>query len=51
VGEQSLTLEASEVAIEGAAVRSGTKLSTNGIRFKKSVNLREDPQDFQFCHL
>jgi hypothetical protein len=46
--EQSLTLEASEVAIEGAAVRNGTKLSTNVIRFKKSVNLREDQQDFQF---
>ncbi len=48
--EQPLTLEASEVAIEGAAVRNGSKLSTNGIRFKKSVYLREDQQNFQFCH-
>jgi hypothetical protein len=48
--EQSLTPEASQVAIEGTAVWSGTKLSTNVIRFKKSVNLREDLQDFQFRH-
>ncbi len=41
--EQSLALEASEIAIEGAAVRSGAKLATNVIRFSKSVNLREDP--------
>ena len=44
--EQPLTLEASEVAIEGAAVRSGAKLAANVIWFNKSVNLREDPQDF-----
>ncbi len=49
--EQSLTLEASEIAIEGAAVRNGPKLATNVIRFNKSVNLREDPQDFQFRHV
>ena len=48
--EQSLALEASEIAIEGAAVRSGAKPNANVIRFKESVNLREDPQDFQFCH-
>jgi hypothetical protein len=46
--EQSLTLEASEIAIEGAAVRSGTKMAANVIRFKESVNLREDLQDLQF---
>jgi hypothetical protein len=48
--EQSLTLEASEIAIEGAAVGSGAELSANVIRLNKSVNLREDPQDFQFRH-
>ena len=48
--EQSLTLEASEIAIEGAAVGSGAKLATNVIRFNESVNLREDPQHFQFRH-
>jgi len=41
--EQSLTPESSEIAIQGAAVRNGPKLATNVIRFKKSVNLREDP--------
>jgi hypothetical protein len=40
--EQSLTLEASEIAIEGTAVRSGAKLATNIIRFNESVNLCED---------
>ena len=39
--EQSLPLEASEVAIEGTAVRSRAKLATNVIRFNKSINLRE----------
>jgi len=44
--QQSLILEASEIAVEGAAVRSGAKLAANVIWFNKSVNLREDPQDF-----
>lgn len=43
--EQSLTPESSEIAIQGAAVRNGPKLATNVIRFKKSVNLGEYPQD------
>jgi len=49
--EQPLTPEASEIAIEGTAVRGGTKPTTNAVRFKESVNLREDLQDFQFRHL
>ena len=49
--EQSLTPEASEVAIKGTAVRGGTKPTTNRVGSKESVNLREDLQDFQFCHL
>lgn len=48
--EQSLTLEASEIAIEGAAVGNGMKLATDVIRFKESINLSEDPQYFQFRH-
>lgn len=48
--EQSLTPEASEIAIEGAAVRNGTKMAANVIRFNKSVNLREDLQNLQFGH-
>lgn len=46
--DQSLSLEASEIAIEGAAVRNGMKMAANVIRSKESVNLREDLQDFQF---
>jgi hypothetical protein len=49
--EQSLTPEASEVAIKGTAVRGGAKPTANRVRFKESVNLREDLQDFQFRHL
>lgn len=41
--EQTLTFEASEIAIEGATIRNGAKLNTNGIRLKESVKLREDP--------
>ena len=48
--EQSLVLKASEIAIEGASVGSRTQLAANIIRLKKSVNLREDLQDFQFRH-
>ena len=49
--EQSLTLEASEIAIEGTAVRSGAKPNTHVVRFKEPVNVREDLQNFQFRHL
>jgi hypothetical protein len=41
--EQTLTFEASKIAIEGATIRNGAKLEANGIRFKKSVKLREGP--------
>ena len=49
--EQSLTLEASEIAIEGTAVRSGAKPTTHVVRFKEPVNMREDLQNFPFRHL
>ena len=49
--EQSLALEASEIAIEGTAVRSGAKPNTHVVRFKEPVNMREDLQNFPFRHL
>ena len=49
--EQSLTPETSEIAIKGTAVRGEAKPTTNAVRLKESVNLREDLQDFQFRHL
>jgi hypothetical protein len=49
--EQSLTPEACKIAIQGAAVRSGAKPSTNEVRFKEPVNVREDLQDLPFRHL
>ena len=37
--EQSLTPEASEIAIKGTAVRSGAKPTTHVVRFKEPVNI------------
>ena len=43
--EQSLTPEASEIAVEGTPVRGGAKPSTHVVRFKEPVNVREDLQN------
>jgi hypothetical protein len=49
--EQSLTPEASEIAIKGTAVRSGAKPTTHVVRFKEPVKMREDLQNFPFRNL
>jgi len=43
--EQSLTPEASEIAVERTAVRNGAEPSPHVVRFKEPVNVCEDLQN------